>query len=97
MNFRDYFRIIRAEFRDYFCTVRAKFLRLFADNPDRIFGTIFGQSWPVLRFGFDPGTAVFGFCSVFWYPNNSVTNREGTRGALFYVGLRFGSFCVLML
>ena len=63
------------------------------NNPDRIFG----QSWTVLRFGFDPGTDVFGFCDVFWYPNNSVTNREGTRGALFYAGLRFGSFYVLLL
>ena len=51
----------------------------------------------MLRFGFDPGTDVFGFCGVFWYPNNSVTNCEGTRGALFYVGPRFGPFCVLLL
>ena len=71
------------------CTVQAKFSRLFADNPDKIFGTIFGHSSIVLRFGFDPGTDVFGFCGVFWYPNNLVTNREGTRGALFYVGPRF--------
>ena len=49
------------------------------DSLDRIFGTIFEQSWPVLRFGFDPGTDVFGFYGVFWYPNNSVTNREGTK------------------
>ena len=69
---------------------------LFADSPDMIFGTIFGQSWTVLRFGFDPGTDVFGFCSVFLYPNNSMTNREGTRDALFYVGPRIGSFCVLL-
>ena len=67
------------------------------DNLDRIFRTIFGQSWTVLRFGFDPGTDVFGFCDVFWYSNNSVTNHEGTRGALFYVGPRFGQFCVLLL
>ena len=33
----------------------------------------------MLRFGFDPGTDVFGFCGVFWYHNNSVTNREGTK------------------
>ena len=52
-----------------------KFSGLFADNPDRIFE----QSWTVLRFGFDPGTDVFGFCGVFWYPNNSVRNREGTK------------------
>ena len=70
---------------------------LFADSPDRIFGTIFGKSWTVLRFGFDPVTDVFGFCGVFWYPNNLVTNREGTRGVLFYVGPRFWPFCVLLL
>ena len=32
-----------------------------------------------LRFGFDPRTNVFGFCGVFWYHSNSVTNREGTK------------------
>ena len=50
----------------------------------------------MLRFGFDLGTDVFGFCGVFLYPNNSVTNREGTRGALFYVGPRIGPFCMLL-
>ena len=24
-------------------------------------------------------TDVFGFCGVFWYHSNSVTNREGTK------------------
>ena len=62
-----------------------------------IFKTIFGQSWTMLRFGFDPETGVFEFCDVFWYPNNSVTNRERTKGVLFYVGPRFGPFCVLLL
>ena len=52
---------------------------LFSESPDRIFETIFEQSWTVLRFGFDPGIDVFGFCGVFWYHSNSVTNREGTR------------------
>ena len=33
----------------------------------------------MLRFGFDPGTDVFGFYGVFWYHCNSVTNREGTK------------------
>ena len=33
----------------------------------------------MLRFGFNPGTDVFGFCGVFWYHSNSVTNREGTK------------------
>ena len=44
-----------------------------------IFGTVFWQSETMLRFGFDPGTDVFRFCCVFWYLNNSVTNREGTK------------------
>ena len=35
------------------------------------------QSRTVLRFGFDPGTDVFGFCCVFWYHSDSVTN--GTK------------------
>ena len=50
----------------------------------------------MLRFCFDPGTGVFGFCGVFWYPNDLVTNPKGTRGTLFYVGPRIGSFCVLL-
>ena len=49
------------------------------DSPNIIFRTIFGQSRTRLRFGFDPGTDVFGFCSVFWYHNNSMTNREWTK------------------
>ena len=65
------------------------------DSPDKNFRTIFGHSSTVLRFGFDPRTDVFGFCGVFWYPNNSVTNREGTIGALFYVGSRFGPIIVV--
>ena len=35
------------------------------DSSGKIFGTIFGQSWTVLRLSFDPGTDVFGFCDVF--------------------------------
>ena len=31
----------------------------------RIFGTGSEQSRTVLRFGFDPGTNIFGFCGVF--------------------------------
>ena len=49
----------------------------------------------MLRFRFDPKTDVVGFCGVFWYPNNSMTNCEGTRGALFYVGPRFGLIIVV--
>ena len=30
-------------------------------------------------FGFDHGTDVFGFCGVFWYHMNLMTNREGTK------------------
>ena len=49
------------------------------DSHERIFGTIFRQSRTMLRFGFAPGTDVFGFCGVFWYHNISVMNREGTK------------------
>ena len=42
-------------------------------------GIVFGQSRILLRFGFDPGTNIFGFCGVFWYSNNSMTNYEGTK------------------
>ena len=43
------------------------------------FQDFFGQSWTVLRFGFDLETDVFELCGVFWYHNNSVTNHEGTK------------------
>ena len=33
----------------------------------------------MLKFGFDPGTDVFGFCGVFWYNSNTMTNREETK------------------
>ena len=70
---------------------------LFADNPDIILGTIFGQSWTVLRFGFDPETDVFGFCGVFWHPNNSVMNREGTkRRPIFYGSEIWVILCVIV-
>ena len=49
----------------------------------------------MLRYNFDPETNVFGFYGLFWYHNNSVMNREETRGALVYMGPRFGPFCVL--
>ena len=48
-------------FWDYFRTIQVEFSGLFLDSPDKIFRTIFGQSRTVLRFGFDPGTNVFGF------------------------------------
>ena len=63
-----------------------EFSGLFSDSPDKIFITVFGQSGTRLRFGFDPRTDVLGFCSVFWYPNNSVTNREGAKRCLVLCG-----------
>ena len=69
MNFRDYFWTVRVEFRDCFQTVRVEYSRLFLNSHDIIFRTIFRQSRNVLRFGFDPGTDVFGFFGVFWYHN----------------------------
>ena len=93
-NFRNFW--------DYFWTVLAEFSRLFSNSSDGIFGTIFGQSRIVLRFGFDPENDLFGFCCVFWYDCNLVMNGKkkqfivvkGPRGALFYMGPRFGPFCV---
>ena len=66
-------------FRDCFRIVRAEFLGLFLDSSDMIFETVFGLSRTRLRFGFDPGTNVFGFYGVFWYHDNLVTNREGIK------------------
>ena len=43
------------------------------------FKTVFEQFRTKFGFVFDPETDVFGFCGVFWYPNNSVINREGTK------------------
>ena len=48
-------------FRDYFRTIWVEFSRLFWDSQNRIFIIVFRQSRTVLRFGFDPGTDVFGF------------------------------------
>ena len=64
-------------FLDCFRTIQAEFSGLFLDRPDKIFGTIFGQSWTVLKFGFDPETDVFMFFGVFLYHSNSETNCEG--------------------
>ena len=58
-----------AEFRDCFWIIWAEFSRLFLDSHDIIFWTIFRQSQTILRFGFAPGTDVFGFYGVFWYHN----------------------------
>ena len=75
----DCFQTVWAKFWDCLRTVRVKISGLVSDNPNRIFETVFGQSQTVLRFGFDPGTDVFGFCGVFLYHNNSVMNQEGTK------------------
>ena len=62
-----------------------------------IFGTIFGQSQTVLRFCFDPETDVFEFCGIFWYPSNSVMNREGTkRCPVFYGSEIWAILCVIV-
>ena len=70
---------------------------------NRICRTVFRQSQTVLMFGFDLGTGVFEFCCVFWYHNYLLMNGtkkkrfmavKGPKGALFYMGMRFRSFCV---
>ena len=70
---------------------------MFSDNPDIIVGTVFGQSGIGLRFGFDPGTDVFGFCGVYWYHSNSMTNREGTkRCPVLYESEIWAILCVIV-
>ena len=60
-----------------FRKVHVEILKLFSDSPSMIFRTGSGQSRTVWGFGFDPETDVFGFCYMFWYHSNSVTN--GTK------------------
>ena len=63
----------------------------------KIFGNDSGQSWTGLRFGFDHRIDVFGFCGVFWYHSNSVTNREGTkRCPVLYEFEIWAILCVLL-
>ena len=51
----------------------------------------------MLIFFFDLGTDVFGFCGVFWYHSNSVTNREGTkRCPILYGSEIWATLCVLL-
>ena len=51
----------------------------------------------MLRFCFDPGTDVFGFCGVFWYRSNSVMNREGTKRCPFLYGSEIWAIlCVIV-
>ena len=50
-----------------------------------------------MRFGFDPGTDVFGFYGVFWYHSNSMTNREGTKRCPVLYRSRFKAIlCVIV-
>ena len=92
----DYFWTVRAEFWDCFRIVRVEILGLFSDSPNRNFKTIFGQSRTMLRFDFDPKTDVFRFCDVFWYHNNSVTNRKGTKVPCFLWVLDLGHLWVIV-
>ena len=71
---------------------------MFSNSPDRIFGTVFEQSGTGLRFGFDFETDVFGFCSVFWYHSNSVTNCEGTKRCPILCGFKIWDIlCVIVV
>ena len=58
----------------------------------------------MLRFGFNLGTDVFGFCLVFRYHCNLLMNgkkmvhgHEGIERCPIYVSLGFRPFCVLLL
>ena len=70
---------------------------LFSKSLDIIFETVFRQSGTWFGFDFDLETDVFGFCGVFWYHSNSVTNREGTKRCPIIYGSEIGPFCVLLL
>ena len=51
----------------------------------------------MLRFGFDPGTDVFGFYGVYLYLNNSIMNREGTkRCPVFYRSKILAILCIIV-
>ena len=68
------------------------------DSLNRIFETVFRPSGTGLRFDFDPETDVFGFCGVFWYHSNSVTNREGIKRCLVLCGFEIWAIlCVIVL
>ena len=63
-----------------------------------IFEIVFGQSRIGLRFGFDPETDVFGFCCMFWYHSNSVTNHEGTKRCPVLCGSEISAIlCVIVV
>ena len=45
----------------------------------------------------DLGTDVFGFCGMFWYHSNSVTNHEGTkRCPVLYESEIWAILCVIV-
>ena len=60
--------------RNWPCVLVPRFLGLNIGN----FGISSEQSRTMLRFGFDPGTDVFGFYSVFWNHSDSMMNRTKT-------------------
>ena len=82
MNFRTVFGQSWLNFWDCVQTVQAEISRLFSGK--------FG-------FGFDPETDVFGFCGVFLYPNNSVTNREGTKRCPVLCGSKIWAILYVMV
>ena len=57
----------------------AEFSGLCSDGLGLKFQDYFRQFRTKFGFGFDPGTDVFGFCGVFWYLSNSMTNRKLTK------------------
>ena len=79
--------------RNWSCVLVPRFLGLNIGN----FRISFRQPWTMLRFGFDLGANVFGFCGVFWYHINSVTNHEGTkRCPVLYESKIWAILCVLL-
>ena len=51
----------------------------------------------MLRFGFDPGTDIFGFCGVFWYHSNSAMNRERTKRCPVLYGFEIWAILYVLL
>ena len=48
-------------------------------------------------FDFYPETDVFRFCVVFWYPNNSMTNREETKRCPVLFGFEIWAILCVMV
>ena len=62
-----------------------------------IFKTVFEQFRTKFGLGFDLETDVCEFCGVSCYPNNSVTNREGTKRCSFLYGSEIWAIlCVIV-